>query len=263
MFFILSKTLGFFASPINLTLIIGAAGVGLCASGRRRSGCALGGGALLILLLLGFSPLPLFLLHPLEARFPQLPADAPAPDGIIVLGGAMDEHSSALHGQAVINDAAERLTEALRLRRLYPQARLVFTGGSASLRGSAHTEAEYVEKFWTALGLDPKGVVYESRSRNTFENAVFTRDLVRPAPGARWLLVTSAAHMPRAVGLFRKAGFPVVADPVDYRTAGESLWALNLHAPDHFTLAEIATHEWIGLVAYWATGKTDALFPAP
>jgi uncharacterized SAM-binding protein YcdF (DUF218 family) len=263
MFFILSKTLAFFASPINLALVIGAAGIALCLAGRRRPGCALGAGALLFLLVLGFSPIPLLLALPLETRFPPLPADAPAPDGIIVLGGSMDEQSSSRHGQVVINDAAERLTEALRLRRLYPQARLVFTGGSASLRGSEHTEAEFVEKFWTALGLDASDVFYESRSRNTYENAVFTRDLVHPAPGQRWLLVTSATHMPRAVGLFRKAGFPVVADPVDYRTSGEFGWTLNPRASDNFALAELATHEWIGLVAYRLTGKTDALFPAP
>ena len=264
MFFILSKIFEFFAAPTNFALFVGALGVGLTFTRYRTAGCRLAGGVIVFLLLLGFSPLSMLLTLPLETRFAPLAANGPAPDGIIVLGGMLDERSSSLHDQPVLNDAAERLTEAVRLRRLYPDARLVFTGGSAALRGSAHTEAEYVRRFWTELGVDQNGVFYEDRSRNTYENAVFTRDLVKPGPNERWLLVTSATHMPRSVGLFRKAGFNVIADPVDYRTTGKANdWSLNPRAADSFVLAEVAMHEWIGLVAYWLTGKTEALFPGP
>ncbi|MGJ0506666.1 MAG: YdcF family protein [Methylocystis sp.] len=264
MFFVLSKIFGFFAAPTNLALFVAGLGVALSVTRWRKAGWALVRGAVLFLLLLGFTPLPMLLALPLETRFPQLPAEAPAPDGVIVLGGAIDEEASARNGQAALNDAAERLTEPLRLRRLYPHARIVFTGGSASLRGSAHTEAEHVRTFWTELGMDQTGALYEDRSRNTYENAVFTRERLAPAPGERWLLVTSAFHMPRAMGIFRKAGFPVVAYPVDYRmTGGLRGWSMRPNALGNLELAELAAHEWLGLAAYWLTGKTDALFPAP
>jgi len=263
MFFILSKIFEFFATPTHLALFIGALGVLLSLTRYRRAGCALSGGGIVLLMILGFSPLPALLAVPLEARFPPQADDAPAPDGIIVLGGSVDENLSGVLGRVTLADAAERLTAPIALHRLYPKARIVFTGGTAALRGSKYTEAGTVRQFWREAGLDQGEILYEDKSRNTFENAVFTRDLVKPQPGERWLLVTSAMHMPRSVGIFRKAGFPVIAYPVDYRTTGKFSFGLPRHASRNFTLVEFAAHEWFGLAAYWLTGKTDALFPAP
>ena len=156
------------------------------------------------------------------------------------------------------------MTAPLELLRRYPKARLVFSGGSASLRASTLTEAWAVRRFWRAVGLDQGDVLYEDRSRNTFENALFTRDLVKPKEGERWLLVTSAMHMPRAVGVFRKVGFPVIAYPVDFRTNG-AFWRAGVPGDtgSAVSMVENAMHEWLGLIAYRLTGKTDALFPAP
>ena len=144
-------------------------------------------------------------------------------------------------------------------------ARLVFTGGSANLRGDASLdEARGVRDLWLALGVPPQRMTLEDRSRNTYENAVFTRDIVKPRAGERWLLVTSAAHMPRSVGIFRRAGWPVTAYPVDYRTYGDGRDAKpTTEALDAFRRLDVAMHEWVGLVAYRLTEKTDALFPAP
>lgn len=264
MFFILSKIFEFLATPTNLALFIGGLGVLLSLTRYRRAGCALSGAGVVLLLILGFSPLPTILSAPLETRFPPYNEDGQPPDGIIVLGGSVDENLSGVLGRVTLADAAERLTAPIALRRLYPKARIVFTGGTAALRGSQYTEAGTVQKFWREVGLDQGDILYEDKSRNTFENAVFTRDLVKPQPGERWLLVTSAMHMPRSVGIFRKTGFPVIAYPVDFRTAGEVFnFALPRHASRNLSLAEFATHEWIGLAAYWLTGKTDTLFPAP
>lgn len=264
MFFILSKIFELLSAPTHVALIIGALGALLSLTRYRRAGCALSGGGVVLLLILGFSPLPGVISVPLEARFPPPPGDAPEPDGIIVLGGTVDEYLSGVLGRVTMADAAERLTTPLALRRLYPKARIVFTGGTSSLRGAQATEAGTVRKFWREVGLDQGDVLYEDKSRNTFENAVFTHDLVKPQAGERWLLVTSAMHMPRSVGVFRKAGFPVVAYPVDYRTTADfRSFSLSSHASRNFSLAEFAAHEWFGLVAYWLTGKTDVLFPAP
>lgn len=264
MFFLLSKIFEFFATPLNLAILMVALGVALGVTRYAIAGRALVAMAVLLLALVGFSPLPDLLAIPLESRFPAPPADGPAPDGIIVLGGSVDETLSAAHDSVALNDSAERLTAPLALKRRYPSARLVFTGGSAALGGATHTEAETVARFWRETGLDQGDAIYEDRSRNTYENAIATRDLVKPKPGERWLLVTSAMHMPRAVGIFRRAGFPVVAYPVDYR-ATDALrnWSPPRHASGNFQLAEAAIHEWVGLAAYRLTGKTDALFPAP
>ena len=107
-------------------------------------------------------------------------------------------------------------------------------------------------------------MVFEDRSRNTFENAVYTKALVKPRKGEDWLLITSAYHMPRAMGIFRALGMEPIAFPVDYRTYGDSN---DFRPPADGTLAvrnfETAAREWVGLLVYRLTGKTDLLLPAP
>lgn len=263
MFFILSKIFEVVAAPVNFALLAGALGVALSFTRRARLGRLIGGGVLLFLLILGFTPLPSLLAVPLEERFPAPPEDASAPAGVIILGGAVNEELSAIRHSVTLNDAAERIVEAIALKSRYPKARFIFSGGSAALFGSEHSEADTIARFWRETGVDRGDIVYENRSRNTLENAIYTRDLAKPRDGERWLLVTSAMHMPRAVGVFRKAGFDVVAWPVDYRTSGDP-WRVNFRsASTNFALAENAFHEWVGLLAYRLTGKTGALFPGP
>ena len=215
------------------------------------------------LLLMAFGPLGGLLAGPLEARFPPPPDTMAPPDGIVVLGGAIDERLSADRDRPTLVDAAERLTAPIALKRKYPSARLVFAGGSAALRGSPHVEADVVERFWREVGLDQNDILYERRSRNTYENAMFARELLHPKPGERWLLVTSAMHMPRAVGVFREAGFDVIAYPVDYRTSGAGRLEFPRSPTKALGVVEFAAHEWVGLVVYWLAGKSDALLPAP
>jgi uncharacterized SAM-binding protein YcdF (DUF218 family) len=104
----------------------------------------------------------------------------------------------------------------------------------------------------------------ERRSRNTQENAEFSKALATPTSSERWLLVTSAYHMPRSIGLFRKAGFAVEAYPVDWRLGGRGdLFAFNTVAGEGLGCTDIGLREWIGLLAYWLTGKIDEPFPGP
>ncbi|MGD9544683.1 MAG: YdcF family protein [Methylocystis sp.] len=253
----------FVLAPVHLFIFVAVIGALLLFTRWDGWGRALSITSAFALLLMAFGPLGGLLTGPLEARFPPPPDDMPAPDGVIVLGGAIDERLSASRNRPTVVDAAERLTAPIALKRKYPNARLVFTGGSAAQRDAAYAEADAVQRFWRELGLDQGDVLYERRSRNTYENAVFTRDLLRPKPGERWLLITSAIHMPRAIGAFRQAGFDVIAYPVDYRTSGESVLELPRFATRALGLVEFAAHEWAGLVAYRLSGKSDALFPAP
>jgi uncharacterized SAM-binding protein YcdF (DUF218 family) len=188
----------------------------------------------------------------------------PPPKGIIVLGGALDERIAAARGQVATNEAAERMTAAAALARLYPQAKLIFSGGSGALVDDSAKEADVARKLWRELGVPDSQMVFEDRSRNTFENALYTKALVKPRQGEDWLLITSAYHMPRAMGIFRALGMEPIAFPVDYRTFGDSN---DFHPPSDGTLAirnfETAAREWVGLLVYRLTGKTDALLPAP
>lgn len=264
MFFYLSKILWFFAAPSNLLVVLVLLGLFCGVTRFARAGRRLAASAALLLLIIGIVPIGTVMLHVLEERFPTLPHAGLDPKGIIVLGGAMDEVLGASRGQVSMDEAGERMTEGVTLARLYPNARLVFSGGSNAFFGRNVTEASEAKHLWTDLGVSPERITLEDKSRNTYENALFTRDLVAPLPGERWLLVTSAYHMPRAYSLFRAAGFPVTAFPVDYRSEahyGQMRPMREIAVGLHYF--DVATREWIGLAAYWLTGKTDALLPSP
>jgi uncharacterized SAM-binding protein YcdF (DUF218 family) len=264
MFFVLSKVLGFFAIPSNLVASVGVLGLLLLPTRLARAGRWLACTSLAILVILGLSPIGNALIIPLEQRFPPWDAAGAAPTGIIVLGGALSPHVSAARKEVALNEAAERLTVAADLARRYPDLRIIFTGGSASLIFDDGIEAEFAGRAFESLGVAPARIVLEDRSRNTVENALFSKAIAQPKPGERWLLLTSAYHLPRAVGVFRQAGFAVEPYPVDWRTAGTED-ALRPFATlgDGLRRTDTAVREWVGLAAYWLTGKTSQLFPGP
>jgi uncharacterized SAM-binding protein YcdF (DUF218 family) len=265
LFFTLSKTLGVMMLPVNFLIGLGAVGALLCATRLSRAGRKLMIAAIVLLVICGFSPLGNLLLYPLESRFPAWDAARGAPDGIIVLGGPIDAELSVAHGMPVIRSAPDRIVAAAALARQYPNARIIFTGGSGNLISNDAREADYAGAIFESLGIDKSRLIMERRSRNTLENALFTKAIVEPKPGERWLLVTSAFHMPRSVGLFRKAGFPVEPYPVDWRvgTSTSDMFSLTPSAGDGFGRTETAVREWIGLLAYWINGKTSAFLPGP
>lgn len=260
--FVLSKLLWLPLRPGTFALLLAWAGLVLV--WRRRHG-----GRWLILaglscyLALVILPLHQWVQLPLEERFSRPATPPDRVDGVIVLGGAVDQALTEARGIPALNGAAERMTEPVALLRRHPGARLVFTGGQSSLAPGGLTEADVARALWTGLGVPAERLAFEDAARNTHENAVLTRALVRPRPGEVWLLVTSASHMPRSVGAFRQAGFPVVPWPVNYRTGhGLRVW-YDASFPERLREFEWGTREWLGLLTYRIMGRTDAIFPAP
>lgn len=249
--------------PLNLLAVGVLAAAWLAWRGRQRALRRL----LTVLagVILGATLLPLgqALVVPLEQRFPPPPRLPDRVDGIVMLGGAQIPRLTARYGRPALNDAAERMTTFVALARAYPRARLVFTGGSGDPFRQDLTETETVRLFLQEQGIDPARVSFEARSRNTYENAVLTRMMVRPRPAETWLLVTSALHLPRAMGAFRAAGWRVQPVPCDYLTLPELDWAPSLTVAGSFRLLGLGVHEWLGLAVYYAAGRTDALFPGP
>ena len=251
-------------SPISLLIIAALLGT-IFARGRfGRVAQAVSVAASALLLIGAAAPVGLALISSLENRFPSPPADMPEPYGIIVLGGAMDGNTSTARGQAIF-DEGERVIQAVRLAQRYPDAHIVFTAGTASIFPRSSTEALEARKLMAELGVDSDRIALEEKSRNTDENALFTAAIVHPKPDQRWLLVTSAFHMARSMGVFERVGFNVIAYPVAFRTLGPGLERLGCCASPgkNLQLLEIALREWIGLAAYRVTGRIDHLFPGP
>jgi len=234
MFYFVSKIVWFFLTPSNALVVLALTGFALQWTRHARAGSRLAGGAAAALLVAGLTPLGNALILPLEARFPAFVDDGTSVAGIVVIGGTFDTEATNAHG------------------------------GGSEFTPDTTPEATLVEKTIRQLGLEPTRVIYERRSLNTFQNAVYAKELADPKPGERWLVITSAFHMPRTMGVFRTAGFAVVPYPVDYRTAG----AASLLRPFAFVgeglrRTDVAAKEWIGLAVYYLSGRTEAFFPAP
>jgi uncharacterized SAM-binding protein YcdF (DUF218 family) len=269
MFFYLAKAVWFLLQPSTLIALLIGYGANLIWTGWARWGRRFVTIGAILLLIAGLSPLGNALILPLEDRFPRSDLDAPPPPtGFIILGGAEDRLVGTARNVPALNEAAERLVEAAILARRFPEAKIAFSGGDAGVLYKTGSEAEGAESLLNALGVPRDRLILEAKSRDTYENAVFLKkELAKRGelgPGKRWLLVTSAYHMPRAIGAFRQAGFDVEAWPVDYRTRGRA----DLTRPfdkvsEGLRRVDVASREWVGLLAYRLTGRSDALFPAP
>lgn len=260
MFFYASKILWFFAAPTNLLVVAVLLGVVLR---RRALGRFLLGASAVGFVLFAVSPVPKLAMRGLEDRFPIVEeAQEGRIDGIVVLGGAV----GITRGLVTFNDAASRMTTAIALARRHPEARLVFSGGDAGFFDrDRETEAEAAGRLFRMTGLDMGRITLEDRSRNTRENALYTKPLMAIRPGERWVLVTSAFHMPRSIACFRAVGLDLDAYPVDFRTRGDEtdLWRPFSRFSDALRMIDLATREWIGILAYRAAGYTGEMLPSP
>jgi len=262
--FILSKAVSFLTVPSNVIASVAVLGLVLVALRQRVRGSTalkLAAGAVV---LAAFSPLGNLLLTPLEQRFPKLPFQGEdAADGIIVLGGSYDTVSHSYLSTIFLRDDSEPMAVVPGLARQYPKARILISGGTESLT-SGPSEAAIIKKYFVSFGITADRISIEERSQTTAENARFSAGLIHPGPESRWLLVTSAYHMPRAVGAFRKAGFNVIACPAGWRTRGwRDFWQPAATATENLRRVDAAVHEWLGLMSYRLSGYSDEWFAGP
>ncbi len=265
MFFYVSKIGSFFIQPSNfLTALIFFGLLMMMSAKWSRAGRRLAWTGLLGLAICGLSPAANWLILPLEDRFPR-PRTLAGYDGIIILGGSVDTIVTGRRGDTALTTSAERITIAARLARQLPDADVIHTGGHGIIVPAQATEAEGAARLFADFGIPEDRIVLEDVSRTTWENAVLTRELVAPEPGQTWLLVTSAYHMPRSMGVFEKAGWTgLTAYPVDYRTRGAEDRTLGFGGVSRgLRRFDIAFREWAGLLVYRLTGRSSALFPGP
>jgi uncharacterized SAM-binding protein YcdF (DUF218 family) len=263
MSFVLSKLLFAAVSPASLLILLLIGSLVLASSSqpaRARAGRALGFFVALAFIVIAVLPVGEWALTPLENRFAfEPPAQV---DGIIVIGGDENTEVTDARGMPTALDSMRRYVTFLDLSRRYPDAKLVFAGGSGRLRTHQGVpDFQVARDIMTDIGVPTDRMIFEKDSRNTYENAVFAGDIVRPEPSQKWLLVTSAWHMTRAIGCFRKAGWNVYAAPTGYFTTGRYRLRLGFGFDEQLRLLTLAVHEYIGLAAYELMGRTSALWP--
>jgi uncharacterized SAM-binding protein YcdF (DUF218 family) len=261
MFFLISKIGWLLIQPIGLITLCFAAILAVSLMKRRTLLRVIALAGLALTLLGGQTNIGRLLLQPLENRFtrPIPPPDAAGIAGIIVLGGGFDGHVTRMRGGFELGESGDRFTEAVRLARINSDVPVIVSGGEASLIGKTEGDASIAERFFAAFGIDPHRLILEAKSLNTHENAMFTKRNLPADRSGEWLLITSAFHMPRSMGAFRKAGLDVVPWPVDFRTTGEERFAIGRDDPiQAFAELSLAMREWVGLFVYTQTGRISS-----
>ena len=261
LFFITSKLFWNLFNPIQILLVLFVFGLLLCFTRWRGIGLKMTLLSGLIVLLFGVFPVGEWLIVPLERRFSldKLPYQI---EGIVLLGGAINIEKSQVANEIVWYKESTRYIEALALMQHYPDVPVIFTGFSSSLFPGKLSEVDFARHFFEEME-ENKRIVYEGRARNTYENAIYSKELALGRLHKPWLLVTSAIHIPRSVGIFRKAGWNVIPAPVDYisdeRFRFEPMW----FSIDRLYKVNRGVKQWIGLFVYYLTDKIDEIFPFP
>lgn len=261
MFFVLSKLLAIFLNPFaHPYILLVLAGVARLMKRRRLVRTCLAS-AIILPLAYGFLPVSEAPLRYLENRYPVPDLADRQIDGIVVLGGHTGSGLvSAERNQPQQGPAADRLTQGLALLQRHPDAMLILSGRSGQLVHQGWTEDEVTRRLIESLGVSHINIIYENVSQNTFQNAVESLKRAVPQPGSNWVLVTSAAHMPRAMGAFAAAGWgPVIAYPADFQTTPAITGLFSMQRG--FSALQNWLHEGVGLAAYWLTGRSDHLLP--
>ena len=259
---VVTKVIWELFAPHRLLFLVLVAGVVLLWTQKNKTGRMLLGMVSVLLISISVFPVANLLLLPLENRFPipNLPANV---SGILVLGGAENTRLTMARGQPVLNDSAERLTMFVSLARRFPNAKLVFAGGSGQMRGQEYKEPYTARMFFEQLGLDVSKVVFESKSRHTGESSALSYEMVKPDADEKWILIGTAYRMPRAFGVYKKTGWNIIPYPVDFRTSGKLDFAQEKFSLVAVENVSVGVREWLGLFAYWVSGQSRVLFPGP
>jgi uncharacterized SAM-binding protein YcdF (DUF218 family) len=262
LFFYLARYVWTVVSPDSLFIILLSLCLLLLLFGQTKKATVLLSLLTVTTLFISFFSVGDWLLYPLESRYktnPELPEKI---DGIIVLGGSVIPDRSAEWQQLETNLYHERLSSFIDLAKRYPDARLVFSGGNSDTDKEKPTEAQIAEKHFLASGIEQDRLFMENKARNTYENAIYIKQLMAPKPDETWLMITTAYHMPRSVGVFCQQNWKVIPYPVDHQTLPSKLYQPGFSLIGHAYNLVLAAHEWLGLLAYYVSGKTNDIFPS-
>lgn len=261
LFFYISKLIWLLVSPDSLLLVLFILSLVLLYIGKQKLAKLILSTASGLLIIIAFFPVGEWLLYPLESRFQTNPVLPKKIDGIIVLSGAENAELSHIWNQVELNAAVERDLSFIALANKYPSAKLIFTGGTGSITKQEYKGADVAKQLFEQLNFDTTKIIFERKSRNTYENIIYSKDIVKPVKNKKWVLITTGWHMPRSVGIFCKAEWSVIPYPVDHQSYKDNLFRIDFDLANNLDTLKTGIKEWLGLFAYYLSGKTTSLFP--
>ena len=260
--FLLSKIVWVILSHLNLLIIFLIFGYLFKILRKRLVSRAFYLISLLFFIIVGILPTGTFFLSELESKYPALNILPKDINGIIILGGPTNPNLTHIHNQVAFNEAGERLTEAIRLIKIYNSSTVIFSGGSGSLNPDVLPHTFVAKKFFLEMGVDINKIIFESKSNNTYENILFSKNIVNPKKNEKWLLVTSSFHMTRAMNVAEKLKWEFIPYPVDFRTGNEKIKFIPTFDKilPNFNRFNLAAHEIVGLISYYFLGRTSKIY---
>jgi len=254
MFFLLSKLFWFVAAPSHVLAWLSIATAVFLFLGKTRPAKWTAAVGATLFVIFGVLPTGTWLLQQHESLY-QRPVPPARVDGILILGGGNNPIVLRTRNALSNDKGVARLEEAFILSRRYPSARIVFSGGSGNPRQQQDAEGTSARRILLALGLDASRLTIEGKSRNTWENLIFTQAIVKPKRGEVWLLATSAFHLPRAMGIARRVGWTVLPWPTDYITPTRIGFEPE-YLLDNLEDTELVFREYVGIAVYRLSGKS-------
>ena len=210
---------------------------------------------LILFLFFGYTPFSNFLLNKLEDFIKPSKYPVQQLKGIVVLGGSFNSGlQSKERNEVSLNSSAERLTKVLEIYNKNPKILILFTGFSNKLKLQGWSESDMAKKFFLEQGVRLENLIFENKSRNTFENIIYSKDIIKTNKGT-WGLITSASHMPRSYFGFKRQGLILEPISVDYRTGTSSIFWINFDIKKGLENWNNILHEIVGISYYKITGK--------
>ena len=252
MIFYLSKLLWLFFNPFNLILIFFIIGFISNLIKYKKISLFFYISSLLIFFIAGVLPTGSYLNYLLEKKFHETNYLPNTVDGILILSGATNPILTKEYNQINLNSSVERLIESILLIKKYPKALIVFSGGLG--------HARVARDFFYNMDISLNNFIFEKKSRNTFENILFSKKMIDPKSNERWLIVTSAFHMDRSLAISKKLEWKFIPYVTDFNQRKNFSWKLTLNFLDNFYEFEKASHEWVGLISYYFLGRSAYIF---
>ena len=260
MSFFLSKFLWYFINPFSLFIFLFLIGLIFLVFKKHKKAFYILSLTFFSLLLVSIFPIGKYAINVLEKDYHLENKYPNNVDGILILAGATDPYLSKEYNSIELNDSAERLLESVFLIQKYKNAKIIFSGGSGYLNYPNLDHAKIAKNFFNKMKIENKNIIYENKSRNTYENILFSKQIAKPQEDEKWLLVTSAFHMKRAILISKKQKWKFIPYPVDFKQSKKISLKPSIHFFSNFTSFQKAFHEWLGLFSYYLMGRTDNFF---
>ncbi len=201
-------------------------------------------------------PTGVLMLHSLESKYADLNSELVEIDGILVLSGMENIEMTEEYGQFYLGSSGSRIIESLRLQKKFPNAKLIFSGGSGD-HYSKNVTSLISKQFYNEFSIDPNKIIFESQSKNTYENIINSQKLVNPSGNEKWILLTSAFHMHRSTNTAAKLGWELIPYPVDFKLSKDLIQEIKkFNLLNNIKYFQIASHEMLGILVYKATGRS-------